>query len=108
MSRNLTIFILPLALIFHAPLAFAKDAAGPPTGRAVSPPAAPTPAQMDAFNEEFQRGRKLSRQRKWAEAVKAFEAALKNLPGHTGALTYLGFAASPRCPGRRRSGKGRG
>ena len=93
MSQNLTTFILALAMLLHSPLAFAKDAAGPSSNRTVPRLVTPTPAQMDAFNKEFQLGRKLSGQRKWAEAVKAFEAALKNLPGHTAALTDLGFAA---------------
>ncbi len=50
-------------------------------------------AQEDAFRDDLSRGRKEVKAKRYAEGIKAFEAALKIDPNHPSALAELGWAA---------------
>ena len=78
------------ALLVNIGPTLAQDTAAE---KKISTTAALTSQQVEAFNKEFKRGRKLSGQKKWAEAVRAFEAALAIHAGEQAALIDLGFAA---------------
>ena len=77
-----------LLLLAAAPsLAVSADAGA--TGASAQPSA----KQTARFNAEFTRGRKLSAQKRWVDAIRAFEAALQLVPMSQQALTDLGTAA---------------
>jgi len=77
-----------LLLLAAAPsLAVSADAGA--TGASAQPSA----KQTARFNAEFTRGRKLSAQKRWVDAIRAFEAALQLVPMSQQALTDLGWAA---------------
>jgi tetratricopeptide (TPR) repeat protein len=52
-----------------------------------------TPEQRTAFLKHLNEGRGLARERRWANAIKSFEAALQIIPADGVALGELGWAA---------------
>ena len=52
-----------------------------------------SPKQRKAYMTALAKGRKLAKTKKWADAIKSFEAALKVLPMDGRALSELGWAA---------------
>jgi tetratricopeptide (TPR) repeat protein len=79
----------------------ARPAPGPPASAPASVPAASRPAELRtatkqqrrAYRKGLFRGRALAGERRWGEAVTAFEAALVAIPGDPRALSELSWAA---------------
>jgi hypothetical protein len=89
--------LLCTALAIAAMLLAPTTTIGAPPAKAKAADGGTAPAITKAarvqFRRQFLRGRKLSAQKRWGEAVVAFEAALQAVPMNEQALTDLGWAA---------------
>jgi len=71
----------------------AKPTPPPRVAKKPPPPPKVTAEQRKAYLEALKGGRALAREKKWAEAKARFEAALKEIPMDSMALSELGWAA---------------
>ncbi|MEM9490985.1 MAG: tetratricopeptide repeat protein, partial [Myxococcota bacterium] len=69
------------------------DAAVPAEASLAPAPAPPTAEQKKRYRHHLATGRRLSGERKWGEATRAFQAALEAIPMDGRALSELGWAA---------------